>query len=52
MQEGPLPQANRIQTSYEANKGNPTIMVMTPGQWLASTDQRGFTRFLNVSTER
>lgn len=55
IQEGPLPQANRIQNTLRAQiKGGSTLMATPAGrQWLASPDQRRiYTYLYNDSTDR
>lgn len=55
VQEGPLPQSNRIQNRLRAQiKGGTTLMATPAGrQWLASPDQRRiYTYFYNESSER
>ena len=54
-QEGPLPQANRIQNRLRAQIRGGTALLATPAgrQWLASPDQRRiYTYLYNESSER
>jgi lipopolysaccharide export LptBFGC system permease protein LptF len=54
-QEGPLPQANRIQNRLRAQIRGGTALMATPAgrQWLASPDQRRiYTYFYNEASER